>query len=610
MRNRYDTNLSLEEIRSLLNKEELEDEPVELHRFVTDPYFLGLKPLSPVQTMIVERMTQVFFPPTLEKLYGKEEADRIWNETVNEVICQIGKGGGKDWSLRIAFARIIYLLHCLKDPLDYYGIGHGEYIDLLNIALNSDQAQRIFFDPLKNLLIASPYFQKRGFIAMSKKIEFMERPIRCFSGHSEAEGWEGYNLIAVTLDEISAFKIQEESTSKESKYHSAKAIYDMARLSVISRFPQVGKVALLSFPRFEADFIQQRYEGVIAKKVTRKVERNLGPITIWWEDDEIIEYREPKVWAVKCPTFVSNPTKRPEDFLSDFIRDPVNSNARILCRPPKTSEAYFRDPDRVRSCFHQHDESCPMGESCPERPPFDESGRLLTTFRDPDGPPRFIHIDLGLNRDRSALCMVHCSGFHRSMADGQIMPVIKMDVIKYWEAPPDGEVDFNDVRRFVFSLADRFNVAMVTIDRWNSIDSRNIFLSRGIYTEFMNVKKDHYDTLSTCIHDKRLIAYYHPILVEDELLKLQLLRGTKVDHPKTGYKDGSDALAGAVYSCTENTPVEEVVVDIDILGLDEKRPESEVSSKQKTEIDERADETGGPEMPDDIKEFLSGMGLI
>lgn len=599
------TNFTLEHIRSLLNQDEFEEEPVPLSRFVVDPYYLGMKPLSPVQTLIAEKMTQIFFLPTLEKLYGREEAEKIWAGTVNECICQIGKGGGKDWTLRIAFARIIYLLHCLRDPLEYYGIGQGEYIDLLNIALNSDQAQLVFFDPLKNLLMSSPYFQRKGFIAMSKKVEFMDRPIRCLSGHSAAEGWEGYNLLAVALDEISAFKEATDASGEATKQQSAQAIYDMARLSVVSRFPEVGKIALLSFPRYKDDFIQRRYNSVIAEKRVAKIKRRIGPIEIEWEEDDIIEYVEPKVFAIKCPTFVSNPTKKPEDFLADFIRDPVNTKARILCMPPDSEEAFFRDPDRLRACFHNHDETCTQ-VSCP-RPPFDEDGRLPSWWRDPDGPPRYIHIDLGLKRDRSALCMVHCSGFAKSAVDGQIMPIIKMDVLKYWEAPPNGEVDFNDVRKFVFSLADRFNIALITIDRWNSQDTKNIFLSRGLMTEFMTVKKDHYDTLSTCIYDGRLVAYYDKVLVDDELVKLQLIRGSKVDHPRTGYKDCSDALAGAVYNCTLYTPPAEPETEVDVIVYTDV-----ITSAKNTGQEERADQgdVEQKEMPPDIEEFLMNMGLI
>ncbi len=595
-------NFSLEDIKALLSREDLEEEPVPLDRFVTDPYYLGLSPLSPVQTAICEKMTQIFHEDTLIKLYGEEKGRKMWEETVNEVICQIGKGGGKDFTLRIAFARIIYLLHCLKNPLSYYGLNPGEYIDLLNIALNSEQAQRVFFDPLKNMLINSPYFQRKGFMPMSKKIEFLERPIRCFSGHSEAEGWEGFNLIAVTLDEISAFKMQDESGATEAG--SAKAIYDMARLSVVSRFPDVGKIALLSFPRHRDDFIQLRYNSVIKEKRTRKVKKNIGPIDISWEEDEIISYSEPKVWAIKCPTFVANPTKKAEDFVSDFIRDPVKTEARILCNPPEAVEAFFRDTARLRACFHVHKEPC--NEKYCVKPPWDENGLMPPTFRDPDGPLRYIHIDLGLKRDRSALCMVHCSGFVKSDHDEQVMPIIKMDLIKYWEAPPGGEVDFNDVRRFVFALASRFPVAMITIDRWQSIDTKNIFEAKGLPVEFMSVKKTHYDTLSTTIYDGRLKAYYDPILVDEELARLQLIRGVKVDHPKTGFKDGADALAGAVFTCTSNSYVEEV---IDIEVIDENWRNDTVD-QEKTEVDKPQDIVQRKEMPDDLKSFLDGMGMI
>lgn len=597
----YQVNTSLHDLKDLLKKEELEEEPVPLDVFVADKFYLGLPPLSPIQTKIVEYMTQIYHQDTLIRLYGVESGTEKWKDTVNEVVAMMGKGSGKDYSIRIAFARIIYLLHCLKDPLSYYGMGGGEYIDLLNIALNSEQAQRVFFEPLKNILTASPYFQSVEFNPMSKQITFLSKPIRAFSGHSEAEGWEGFNLIAVVLDEIAAFKVQSDAKLLgEGSKSSAKAIYDMARLSTVSRFPDVGKVALLSFPRYKDDFIDTRYGQIIKEKKTSIIKRDLGPVEISWEEDDIISYKEPKVWAVKCPTFVANPTKKAEDFVSDFIRDPIGSKSRILCVPPLVSEAYFRDKEAVLRCFHQHDESC--HETNCSRPPFDEDGRLPASFKDLTGPERFIHIDLGLNRDRSAVAMVHCRGVNRSELDGQLRPVVKMDLIKYWQAPPEGEIDFNDIRRFVFSLSSRFRIGMISIDNWNSQDTKRIFEMRGLYTEYMIIKKEHYDTLSTSIYDGRLEAYYHPILLEQELLKLQLVKGTKVDHPPSGnaYKDGSDCLAGSVYTCTKNTVFDEEI-EVEVLGFvpaKEKKKQKEVSAPDK------------PAMPDELADYLANMKLF
>lgn len=533
-------NLDLSDFQRLMNKTDFEEEPVDLDTFCSDEYFLGMrnKDGSPqvvgLQKEIIDRMSQIYMLPTLVELHGEREGKRLWDRTVNEVIAQLGKGSGKDYSIRVAFCRIIYLLHCLRDPLAYYDKGKGDFIDLLNLALNADQAKNVFFDPMKNLLGQSPYFQDKGMEFRSKEIYFLSRPIRCFSGHSGAEGWEGYNLIAVVLDEIAAFKTQSELGGEKNRY-SADTLYNMANNSVISRFPDIGKIALLSFPRYQGDYIQEKYEACISSKKIHKITQVIGThegedVSVSWQEDEIQSYAIPKVWALKAPSFRVNPQRHIEDYLSSYISNPVETLARFFCMPPEMQSAYFRDPDRVRICF-------PEDESLN---PVDEFGRFKEWFKEDDmedGSKRYVHIDLGLNRDRAGLSMVHAIGsktvshFDGILTTSHKLPVIKMDIIHYWEAPPGGEIDFNDIRQFIFNLADRFPIILVSMDRWNSQDTSKILQSRGLATEMHTVDKEDYDTLSTSIYDARLVAYHDEILVEQELLKLQLLKGKKVDHP-------------------------------------------------------------------------------
>jgi hypothetical protein len=509
-------------------------------------------------------------------------------------------------SIKAAFSRIIYFLHCLKDPLDYYGKGSGEFIDLINIAMNQEQAKNIFFEPLKQMLSQSPYFQEQGFEPRAREIMFLSRPVRCFSAHSGAEAWEGYNPIAICLDEISAFKTDEEIQGERHRY-SASAIYGMARNSVISRFPSIGKVALLSFPRYEGDFIQQRYESVISDKKTIKKSYVVGQfededVVMRWDEDEIISYRVPKVWAIKCPSWYTNPERKPEDYLAAYIDNPVETAGKFLCMPPKAEQAYFRDPKRVRLCFPK------------EVPrPCDEFGQFNDWFvgSGEDIPPRFIHIDLGLVRDRAALCMTHCVGkkkvefFDGATTATQYLPVIKMDIIKYWEAKTGSEIKFDEVRNFAFDLSKRFPIAMISLDRWQSVDTINIFKSRGIYAEMHSVSKIDYDTLSSTIYDGRLEAYFDELLVEGELLKLQLINGKKIDHVKAGYKDGADALAGAVWNCVDHTPIEQEI-DITILGIGEEKkepspPQTSLSAESKNKADG---------IPPELDEFLKRMKIL
>lgn len=240
--------------------------------------------------------------------------DEYWTMTQPNSENYIGNGllsaqSGKDHTSRIAFAYVAYLLHCLRDPLDYFGKSHGVTIDLLNVAVNSQQANNVFFEPLKKLLLASPYFNEMGFEPRSKEIFFFQRPIRMFSGHSESEGWEGYELLLVVLDEIAAFKTDIELKGETRSRGSASAIYEMSHNSVASRFPDVGKVILLSFPRFRNDFITTRYADY---------ERLLAA----GEADY--------VWGMKAATWEVNPTKTREEFEPAFKRNPVEARARFM----------------------------------------------------------------------------------------------------------------------------------------------------------------------------------------------------------------------------------------------------------------------------------------
>jgi hypothetical protein len=526
-------NLEFEDFDRLLKQDELVEEPVPIEVFVKDKKYLGLPDLSEIQTEIVRHSTQIFRKPTLIKLMGEEKGTKYYNNyTDNEVICMLGKGSGKDHCSRISIAYASYLLHCLRDPLGYYGKAHGVYIDLLNLAVNAQQAQRVFFEPLKNLLLSSPYFNSVGFEPRVSEIFFFSRPVRLFSGHSESEGWEGYEVLTIVLDEIAAFKTDSELKGDTRAKGSASAIYNMSKLSVMSRFPEVGKVILLSFPRYKGDFIQQRYYNSREKK-------------------------EPKTWTIKAATWEVNPTIKREQLESEYIRNPIEAKARFECEPPSMEDAYFRDENLVRKAFNYADN------------PLDEEGRFHPWFNNSDSHRRFIHVDLGLKRDRSALCMTHCSGITeiKTSMGVEKLPVINVDLIYSWQAEPGEEINFASVRQMIIDLCRRFDVGLVTFDRWQSVEMIQSLRALGVNADFHSVKKTDYDTLMTAIYDTRLRGYWDNHLVEDELLKLRLFSNNRIDHPNSGSKDMADALAGSVFAAASNIMVDNEI-DLEILNFD------------------------------------------
>ena len=533
-------NLELADFDRLLRQDDLTETPVDIQTFVQDKEYLGLPPLSDIQLEIVRHSTQIYKERTLISLLGEEEGKR-WYKTYtdNEVICMLGKGSGKDHCARISMAYTVYLIHCLRDPLIYYGKAHGVYIDLLNLAVNAQQAQRVFFEPLKNLLLRSPYFNKVGFEPRVSEIFFFSKPVRCFSGHSESEGWEGYEVMTIILDEIAAFKTDAELRGETRSKGSASAIYNMSKLSIMSRFPEVGKVILLSFPRYKGDFIQQRYFNSREKK-------------------------EPKTWTIKAATWEVNPTIKREQLESEYIRNPVEARARFECEPPNMEDAYFRDPELVRKAFMYSED------------PVDEEGNFKPWFNKTDGQVRFIHIDLALKRDRAALSMVHCTGLKevKTLMGVENLPIINVDLVYSWEASVNQEINFASIRQMILDLCRKFDVAKVTFDRWQSIEMIQSLRAQSINADFHSVKKTDFDTLMTAIYDTRLRGYWNELLVEEELLKLRLFGNNKIDHPSSGSKDLADAVAGAVFVCVENMAIDGDV-EIEILSPDKYWEENE-----------------------------------
>jgi len=533
-------NLELADFDRLLRQDDLTETPVDIQTFVQDKEYLGLPPLSDIQLEIVRHSTQIYKERTLISLLGEEEGKRWYKEyTDNEVICMLGKGSGKDHCARISMAYTVYLIHCLRDPLIYYGKAHGVYIDLLNLAVNAQQAQRVFFEPLKNLLLRSPYFNKVGFEPRVSEIFFFSKPVRCFSGHSESEGWEGYEVMTIILDEIAAFKTDAELRGETRSKGSASAIYNMSKLSIMSRFPEVGKVILLSFPRYKGDFIQQRYYNSREKK-------------------------EPKTWTIKAATWEVNPTIKREQLESEYIRNPVEARARFECEPPNMEDAYFRDPELVRKAFMYSED------------PVDEEGNFKPWFNKTDGQVRFIHIDLALKRDRAALSMVHCTGLKevKTLMGVENLPIINVDLVYSWEASVNQEINFASIRQMILDLCRKFDVAKVTFDRWQSIEMIQSLRAQSINADFHSVKKTDFDTLMTAIYDTRLRGYWNELLVEEELLKLRLFGNNKIDHPSSGSKDLADAVAGAVFVCVENMAIDGDV-EIEILSPDKYWEENE-----------------------------------
>jgi hypothetical protein len=530
----------------MLDGEEFDEKPVDLKTFVRSPEYLGLPELSDYQYTLIEKSSQIYKDSTLIKLFGEEEGRIRFKQTANEVVAQLGKGSGKDYCSTIAVAYIVYLLLCLKDPATYYGKPPGDSIDIINIAINSQQASNVFFKGFKTRIEKSPWFAGR-YTDKAAEVKF-DKAITVHSGHSEREAWEGYNVIVVILDEISGFAI--ENTTGHDQAKTGAAIYDMYRASVDSRFPDFGKVILLSFPRYKNDYIQQRYNAVVAdvETVVRdhrfKMDEDLPDGTvgnefeIQWEEDHILSYKIPRVYALKRPTWEVNPVRKIDDFKVAFFTNPTDALSRFACMPPDAVDAFFKSREKVEKAFNKAHLA------------VDNFGRLEEWFiPDPD-KEYFIHVDLAQKHDHCAVAMAHVNKWvNIKVTDtySQPAPIVEIDAVRFWTPTKDKSVDFTEVKDYILSLKTRgFKIRVCTFDRWNSHDMMQQLKQYGINTEILSVAKKHYDDMAMVVAEERVVGPHIPLLI-DELCQLRIMRD-KVDHPRKGSKDLADAVCGSIYN--------------------------------------------------------------
>jgi hypothetical protein len=132
--------------------------------------------------------------------------------------------------------------------------------------------------------------------------------------------------------------------------------------------------------------------------------------------------------------------------------------------------------------------------------------------------------------------------------DPQAPPRVVVELMHRIEAPRGGEISLSAPRELIMALRERgFSIAQVSYDGWQSADSRQWLARRGIQTTTVSVDRtmEAYETLKELLLDGRLWVYeYAPFMTE--MQRLEVVHGTKVDHPAGGSKDVTDAVAGAV----------------------------------------------------------------
>jgi len=315
-------------------------------------------------------------------------------------------------------------------------------------------------------------------------------------------------------------------------------------------------------------------------------------LDIAWDEDTIIAYKYPGVFALKRPTWVVNPTRQIDDFKLAFFTDMGDAMQRFACIPTYSSDAFFKQKEKLEKCMTT-------------RNPIDSNKRFDESFvPDPD-KIYYVHADLAQKHDKCVVAIAHVDKWVNLQVVKdyeQVAPMIVVDAVVWWEPKVEGPVNLSEGKQWIQNLRRQgFNLGMVSFDRWQSFDIQQELQAVGIRTDTVSVGKKHYEDLAMMVYEERVIMPHIPLLLE-EMSELKIINDKKVDHPRKKSKDLSDAVTGAVFGALSHTP-KNTNIEIEIHTWSSSS--SQIAKDQQSVV-----ELDSQKIPENVRDYLDQFKLI
>ena len=528
----------------------------------------------------------------------RQVARDIMEWSYNEVAAVCWLGSWKSFIASLVACYVTHHLLCLRNAHGFYKLIRDKHIGVINMGLTATQAQKVVFESIKNFVLNSEFFSQLRPVEKQGYIEFEKEMVIMMSGNSKASTQLWYNIFCAILDEASFYYEAAEGTKDQSnneKTSVAQGIYEGLKWRIASRFWEHGLNMMISSPRTLSDFIMKKMQDAayIDKATGQKMFPRIYGIQFpTWKvkDPSVYEGQKTFFFNSRNNAILTDPVEEiekihpvnklsdpvfdydryvweiPESFYVDFVKNPNKAKRDIWALPSEAIDG-FLIPERIIFNMEREDPVLWNGKyKFPERP-------LRTLY--------YVHIDIGLNRnwvwDFTGFVMWHAEGFYKDEATNETRLKIKIDLVeRIGVSPGKQEVDISEIRERIYTLkAMGYNIALVTLDQFQSKEMLQILKKKGIRAEYLSIDRtiDPYNQMKEAFYEQRLDVYYNEHL-HRELVQLEEVYSwshVKVDHPRTGSKDLSDALAGCVYNIMEHTPYSSwnVMTSMDPSKIDE-----------------------------------------
>lgn len=531
------------------------EQPVDLLTFFKSKEFLRETPYPGKQTELLETVNKILW----WKLTGISKLCREDLREVLEIISMYGKGSGKDFLVSGIVAYVAYLLCCMTDPQRYFNFGKDEPIDIVNVALNSNQANEVFFKKLKARLRNCKWFKESKFKTPTTYNEFQitrsrirfHKNITCHSAHSEAESYEGFNPLVVVFDEYGGYTPE-----------NAKNSYDILKTSASTRYNDKYLLIFISYPRSENCPMFTKYQNALSSK-SRSVWTTIG-----------------KTWEVNLKV-------KKETFAEDYEKDPEGTMMRIECIPPIHSEGLFKFPERIDAvtsfgkqaqCNDLIIEEVIITRQLKNGEERHYVGVQLHNLELNPQHTYYLGGDCGVTGDTYVICLGHGEPIEVEVIENgeRITKWVNKpieDLIIEWrpnlkERLP---VDLLNVSDILEQICQMVYVKKALFDKFNSAEVTQRLVSYGVEAEdksFSNpFQVQIYQNAKSIIYSGNIeLLDYKPSKSDiatpnEELKAIKLINGNKIDHDskigdKRVGKDYSDARTSMIWITTQDEPEE------------------------------------------------------
>lgn len=305
-----------------------------------------------------------------------------------------------------------------------------------------------------------------------------------------ANGFKVHNCKIILLDEVARFV---DSSGKS----SAELVIDTLKRTTTT-FGDDGKAIFISSPLYKDDPVMRLYRS--GEKVD-------------------------SVMTVRGATWELNPMISFKSLEAEFERKPEAAWRDYGAQPSESLESYFKEPDKIDLVI---DHKIPVPPEEYVVPPLE-----------PIKAPCFLAGDPAFKNDSFGIAMAYMN------KKGKIVvPLAHKFVPRGYNV---AEVDARRVTAFILRLIKEHNVVEFVTDIWNFPGALQEIREAGVDVGQNTVTKKEYDRLKELIYTGEIVMVNSTAI--RELKELELVRGQKVDHPRSGSRDVSDAVANAVELC-------------------------------------------------------------